>query len=146
MTHFMARVSELLEPGSDVVRPETHVSVRVPVPIGVHYHVEYRSLAEQLVCEANAVLSPTGQRLELTDDLREGELSFYISYRDRRARVSTTIIGSAASAHLRGVGACHRADVELTGPEQIERLILLLISGDRPVAAGYVGEPGVPSP
>lgn len=130
MTPFMVRVSELLGPGDEVDRPEVRRSERRPIPLGADHHVEYRSLAEQLVCEANAVLAATGERIWLADDLKEGELSFCISYRDRLARVSTSIAGSAATCHLSGVGAGSRTDVELTGPDQVEQLILLVIGGD----------------
>lgn len=137
MTPFMLRVSEALDLTGDVDRPGVRVSRQQPVAIGANTQVECRSLAEQLVCEANAVLAQTGHRLWLTDELNAGELSFSIEYRDRRARVSTSIDGTGARGHLHGLGAHYRTNVELNGPGQVENLILLLIRGDQ--APGSTG-------
>lgn len=130
MTPFMLRVSEALDLTGDVDQPGVRVTRQQPVAIGANAQIECRSLAEQLVCEANAVLAQTGHRLRLADEPNVGELSFSIEYRDRRARVTTSIDGTGAKGHLYGLGARCRTNVELDGPQQVEKLILLLIRGD----------------
>lgn len=131
MTPFMLRVGEVLDLTGDVDRPAVRVSRHRPVAVGAHAQIECRSLAEQLVCEANAMLPEDGPRLWLVDNLDDGELSFSISYRDRQARVLTSIAGSVAQGHLYGLGARYQTNIELAGPEQVEQLILLLIRGDQ---------------
>lgn len=133
MTPFMLRVSEVLDLPTDVDLPEIRSSRILPAAVGTDGHVEGRSLAEQLVCEANVVLSSAGhKRLSLTDDLDPEALSFCISYEDRQARIVTNLVRNVATGHLYGVGARHLGNVELTGADQIEQLILLLIGGGGP--------------
>jgi hypothetical protein len=131
MTPFMLQVSELLDVASDVDLPQIQASRQQLAATGANGHVECRSLAEQLVCEANVVLSSNGrERLSLTDDVHSGALSFAISYVDRQARIVTNIGADVATGHLYGVGARRLGNVELTGADQVEQLILLLIRSD----------------
>lgn len=131
MTPFMLRVSEVLDLPTDVDLPEIQPSRPQPAAIGAEDHVECRSLAEQLVCEANVVLSSAGrERVELIDEAGPKELAFTISFEDREARIVTNFGQAAAVGHLYGVGTRHLGNVELAGADQVERLILLLIGGD----------------
>ncbi|MDP7704818.1 hypothetical protein [Mycobacterium sp. TY815] len=133
MTPFMLKVSEALDLQADIDLPEIRSSRHQPAATGTDEHVECRSLAEQLVCEANVVLSSNGrERLALDDDMQAGALSFHISFEGRQARIVTNIGHSTAVGHLYGVGARHLGNVELTGADQVEQLILLLIGSDRP--------------
>lgn len=142
MTPFMLRVGDVLDLPGGVDVPELQFSRERPAAIGTDGHVECRSLAEQLVCEANVVLaSAGGGRLVLTDEARPGVLSFCISYGLREARVVTNI-GRVSTGHLYGVGAGHLGNVELTGADQVEQLILLLIGSEQ---AG-VKDSAVPAP
>ncbi len=132
MTPFMIRVSEVLELATDVVLPDIRPSRPRPAAIGADEHVECRSLAEQLVCEANVVLSSIEHEpLSLTDDLRSESLSFTISCGNRQARIVTHIGTAVAIGNLYGIGARHLASVELAGADQLEELILLVIRADR---------------
>ncbi|PJE13732.1 MAG: hypothetical protein CK429_13435 [Mycobacterium sp.] len=133
----MLRVSELLDLPADIDQPEIRSSRHRPAAIGTDDFVECRSLAEQLVCEANVVLASTGrERLALSDDMQPGALSFHISFEGRQARIVTTFGHATATGHLYGVGARHLGNVELTGADQVEQLILLLIGGERPELGG----------
>lgn len=128
----MLRVSDVLELPTDVDLPDIQASRRLPAAIGADEHVECRSLAEQLVCEANVVLAANDrERIELTDEVRGGQLSFAMSYGQRQARIVTSIGHDVAVGHLYGIGARHLGNVELTGADQVEKLILLLIGSDR---------------
>ncbi|GAY18032.1 hypothetical protein [Mycobacterium sp. shizuoka-1] len=128
MTPFMLRVSEVLDLPTDVDLPDIQASRRLPAAIGADAHVECRSLAEQLVCEANVVLTANDlERIELTDDVRVGALSFALTYGPRQARIVTTIGDDVAVGHLYGIGSRHLGNVELTGADQVEKLILLLV-------------------
>ncbi len=131
MTPFMLRVSDVLDLPADVELPDIQASRRLPAAIGADEHVECRSLAEQLVCEANVVLTANDrERIDLTDEVKAGQLSFAMSYGQRQARIVTNIGHDVAVGHLYGIGSRHLGNVELTGAEQVEKLILLLIGGD----------------
>lgn len=139
----MLQVSEVLDLPTDVDVPEIQASRRLPAAVGADEHVECRSLAEQLVCEANVVLTANAcGRISLDDDLAPGVLSFSLSYAGREARIVTTIGHDVAIGHLYGIGAQHLGNVELSGADQVERLILLLIGGDQDTR----GREAVPEP
>lgn len=140
----MLRVGEALDLLTDVDLPQIQLSRQRPAAIGTDGYVECRSLAEQLVCEANVVLSSNGcERLALTDDLESDALAFCITYADRQARIVTNIGRDVATGHIYGVGARHFGNVELTGADQVEQLILLLIgSPSAALAEGAVPAPG----
>ena len=132
MTPFMLRVSDVLDLPAGVDPPDIQASRRLPAALGADEHVECRSLAEQLVCEANVVLTANDRaRIELTDEVKVGALSFAMSFGQRQARIVTSIGDDVAVGHLYGVGAQHLGNVELTGADQVEKLILLLIGSDR---------------
>lgn len=131
MTPFMLRVSEVLDLPTDVDLPDIKASATRPAAIGAEDHVECRSLAEQLVCEANVVLSAAGRdRMELVDEAGPRELAFTISYADREARIVTNFGHAAAIGHLYGVGTRHLGNVELADADQVEKLILLIVKGE----------------
>ena len=148
MTPFMERVTEVVTGGERGGSPETRPSEPRPVVIGADEQVMTRALAEQLVSEANAVLvsagpSAAGPRaagdvIDLEDELGEGRLSFVMRYQERYARVSTSFAHRTSVGRLHGVGAGGAdqdgadqggaGEVALDGPEQLERLILLLLT------------------
>jgi hypothetical protein len=59
VTPFMQAVQDVLD-GCAAVAPVTERSRPGPVPAATDAQVKIRILAEQLVCEANAVLRDTG--------------------------------------------------------------------------------------
>ena len=148
MTPFMERVTEAVNGGEWAGRPGTRPSAPRPVVIGADEQVMTRALAEQLVSEANAVLASTvrastvradtglataglataGEVIDLADELGGARLSFILRYRARYARVSTSFEHRTSTGHLHGLGAGDAGEVALDGPEQLERLILLLIT------------------
>lgn len=141
MTPFMLRVSEVLDLPTDIELPDIQASRRLPAAIGADGHVECRSLAEQLVCEANVVLAANDRpRIDLTDEVKLGALSFALSFGQRQARIVTSIGDDVAVGHLYGLGARRLGNVELTGADQVEKLILLLI-GSNPEGSDDVPVP-----
>jgi hypothetical protein len=148
MTPFMERVTEVVTGGERGGSPETRPSEPRPVVIGADEQIMTRALAEQLVSEANAVLVTTGPAssgpasagpgaagdvIDLEDELGEGRLSFVMRYQERYARVSTSFANRTSVGRLHGVGAGGTdqggaGEVALDGPEQLERLILLLLT------------------
>ena len=143
MTPFMERVTEVVTGGERGGSPETRPSEPRPVVIGADEQIMTRALAEQLVSEANAVLVSTGlvstepgaagDVIDLEDELGEGRLSFVMRYQERYARVSTSFANRTSVGRLHGVGAGGTdqggaGEVALDGPEQLERLILLLLT------------------
>lgn len=140
MTPFMMRVAELI--GADVDEPDeplryrTRLSAGVPANVGADRHVAIRSLAEQLLCEANAVLTDSEDHLTLFDEVADGELAFSVSYRNRAVRISTRFADGIAYGRLVGDGVEPGPAQELEGPEAVADLLILLL-----VAAGLPHHP-----
>lgn len=116
MTPFMLRVQALsgAEPP-----PEPAVVATEPrgVAEGTDRHVAVRTLTEQLVAEANAVLGPGA--LDLTD--RAG-LAFTVRHGTRATEIVTTVSGGAATARLDGT------DIELADENAVAELLLGLLA------------------
>lgn len=129
MTPFMHQVQELLD-GAPTSSPHTLPSEEVTVAHAADTQVIIRSLAEQLVSEANAVLAGSDEAvgvLGLTDETGAGALAFTLDYADRTARVETVVSGHTAIAQLvlRGVPSSRR----LAGEDEMAALVLDLIAG-----------------
>ena len=94
MTPFMLRVAEIVGTPEDQLpdleqlapMPETRISRRIATGTGADRQVAIRSLAEQLVSEANAILGPADDRLDLVDETLPHELAFRVTHRNRAAR------------------------------------------------------------
>ncbi|OYN98982.1 hypothetical protein B0O41_2316 [Propionibacteriaceae bacterium ES.041] len=129
MTFFMERLAEVLgtRPSDDEIpAPQLRPSRLGARGDGVDKQVILRSLAEQYVSEANAVIEDPADHLELRDEVGGNELAFVVSCRDHLARVSTlieadTAYGQIISADLPGAEA-----YELEGPEALPDLIIRL--------------------
>jgi hypothetical protein len=130
MTPFMHSVQDLLDgkpaPGVATVRSEPG-----PVPAATDAQVIVRSLAEQLVSEANAVLRPSGDLIRLDDEVGPGGLTFTLGYRERNARVQTAVSGRSALARLTIDGQAEDQPRRLSGAGELQALVLSLIA-DRP--------------
>jgi hypothetical protein len=129
MTTFMARVADAVGGDVSVDRPSLRTSVAKTVPVGADEQMVLRSIAEQLVSEANAVLPDGAPRIELTDRLVADQLGFTMSCGPRTVVVKTRFDGGVAVGELQGFGATCGGSVELAGPDELERLILLLLTG-----------------
>lgn len=132
MTPLMLRVAEIVgrDAGSDQFPvPGTRRSTPTSVCVGADRQVALRALAEQLVCEANAVLAASDDRLSLSDELSGDELAFNVHYRGRFARVSTRFAGAAAYGRLLGDGVESAEPRELEGPAALPNLLMLLLVG-----------------
>ncbi len=134
MTPFMIRVAELvgadLDDVEEVDQPlayRTRLSASVPANLGADRHVAIRALAEQLLCEANAVLADSDDRMGLFDEVADGELAFSVTYRGRLVRFSTRFVDGKAYARLMGDGVEPGPDRELASPEDVADLLLLLL-------------------
>lgn len=137
MTPFMVRVAEAVESQTSVAgKPAVRPSVPRPFGPAADEQVAIRSLAEQLVCEANAVLADDGQQMVLRDEVGDGRLAFTVSYGSRRTHISTRFADHVATARLHGIGARCHDQVELAGPDQLESLLLLLLAGPAKEAPG----------
>lgn len=132
MTAFMLQVTDLIggrdraDEAADHELPDVRDSRPKSVPVGADEQMTLRALAEQLVSEANAVLHG-GTLVELTDELLDGQLAFQLRYGARSAVLRTQIDGDVAFGELLGVGGVQSRRVELAGPGELQRLILLLI-------------------
>ncbi|MES4889579.1 hypothetical protein [Streptomyces sp. NPDC096012] len=141
MTPFMVRVHQVVtgSPHTDHT-PELMESVPRTIGQGTHEHVELRALAEQLVAEANAVLSGlTGEPIRLQDGSGTRDQTFSLSRAGNWATVTTSYDGGVALAGLSGP-AFPAPRRELAGEDALADLILTLVAPGRrvPTTAGAV--------
>ena len=131
MTPFMVRVAELVgAPTDESEEPlayRTRPSSAMPVNVGADRHVAVRALAEQLLCEANAVLADSDDHLALYDEVGDGELAFSVTYRNHAVRISTRFENGVAYGRLVGDGVPPEAEAELEGPEAVADLLVRLL-------------------
>jgi len=135
VTPFMTDVAAVLD-GAPPPAVGTEPSELGSVAVGTHRQVAVRSLAEQLVAEANAVLGDAvtagrpgagGPTIELLDDTGAGTLAFTLRYGPRTARVQTTVAGHRAVAELLGVPGVTGGPYQLAADEDLGALILSLL-------------------
>ncbi|HEY5135502.1 MAG TPA: hypothetical protein VIJ41_06915 [Candidatus Nanopelagicales bacterium] len=131
MTPFMLRVADALGTEStedvDLPIPATRPSMYRPVGKGNDIHVAYRGLTEQLVCEANAMLSAEDDHMTLVDEIVGNEMLYSVFYRGRAAVVSTVFGEGKAYGRVVADGLDNSEPRELAGPESVEDLLLLLL-------------------
>lgn len=130
MTPFMQQVDDVLNEIAPDAPVETVTSERRTLGQGLHNQVELRALAEQLVCEGNAVLAGHDLSLQLVDTADTERLAFTLSCGRARAWVVTDVIGRSARARLDAptLGVSER---EIAGPESLAGLLLSLIVAER---------------
>ena len=126
MTPFMLAVAALLD-GDQPREPATKPSRPRPIAEGMDTHVVIRSLAEQLVSEANAVLRGRGVAINLVDKTGPGELMFTLRHRDTAARVRTVVSGHTALCQLVKAGAAVEEPRELTSEDELQALVISLL-------------------
>lgn len=127
MTPFMLAVQALLA-GNPAPEPATETSAPTTVPEATDRQVVVRSLAEQLVSEANAVLREHGDTISLVDEPGPGRLSFTMAYADRSARVQTQMSGRTAVAQLVLAGHVTPEPRRLTSEDELASLVLSLLA------------------
>lgn len=138
MTPFMARVAELIGAGP-AGRPEpvsyrTRPSAWTAANAGADRHIALRALAEQLMCEANAVLADYDDHMTLSDETGGTELAFSVFYRNRAVRMSTRFADGAAFGQLTGDGIEPGPARELDGPQAVADLLAaVLVSAGLPM-------------
>lgn len=114
--------------GANPPEPDTQPSRHRSVAVAADRHVVIRSLAEQLVSEANAILRERGDGINLVDDTGVAELAFTLRYRNRVARVRTVLSGRTASMQLVKTGTPVDQPRELTSDDGLAALVLSLLS------------------
>lgn len=137
MTPFMVRIAQLVgadeadvdDAGIEATAPKplTRISRRIVTSTGADRQVAIRSLAEQLVCEANAVLASSDDHLSLTDETLPNELAFTVGYRGRGARVSTIFADGTAYGRLVGDGFESELPQELENVDAVPDLLVRLL-------------------
>lgn len=146
MTPFMLRVADVIgmdaddrpDVGAIAPMPTTRISRRISTGSGADRHVAIRSLAEQLLCEANAVLGTEHHHLSLVDETLPSELAFEVRLDERAARISTTFADGVAYGRLVGQGFESELPQELDSADALPDLLVRLIveaGAHRPVAS-----------
>ncbi|MGH3171315.1 MAG: hypothetical protein ACRDN0_36300 [Trebonia sp.] len=128
MTPFMIAVREVLD-GQAAPGPAVTASALVSAPAGANAQVAVRALAEQLVCEANAVLRDAGDGtavISLVDECGPGALVFTLGYRNRSAQIRTDFRGRDALASLLVPGVVSPPRT-LASEDEVRALVLSLI-------------------
>jgi hypothetical protein len=128
----MLSVQALLD-GDPAPRPGTTESRPLPVPAATDAQMIIRSLAEQLVSEANVVLREHGDVMSLEDEVGPDALVFTVGYRERAARVQTVMAGGSAVVQLIVDGRTEAAPRRLTGEDELRALVLSLIDRTEPL-------------
>jgi hypothetical protein len=126
MTPFMQAVGDRLE-GVGPAVPDTEPSEPESVAVATDAQVIIRSLAEQLISEANAVLGGDCPVLTLVDETGPGALAFTLGCGDRTARVQTVMSGQTAVAQLVIDGEADPTPRRLTSEGELQALVLSLI-------------------
>ena len=147
MTYFMQQVAEAVSGRAAATEPPAVQPSRSrSVGHGAHEMVELRSLAEQLICEANAVLSGTGRELTLEDEAGQEQLAFTLRSGPTWARVVTSFAQRRSWGRLVTPDAVGQA-YELTGVDALPDLILALVTaGDDTVVLATAPRPGAVPP
>jgi hypothetical protein len=143
MTPFMISVMSLLE-GAPPPAPETEPSQACPVAVATDTQVVVRSLAEQLVCEANAVLRDHSTAFNLADETGLGSLSFTIGCGEVQARVETAVSGRTAVARLTAPSLPDDRPRRLTSEDELQALLLGLIAASLAVHSPMLWRPSRP--
>jgi hypothetical protein len=125
MTPFMLAVEACLA-GQASPGPATEDAEPQRVAVATNTQVMIRSLAEQLVSEANTILRSHGRAINLVDHCRPGELAFTLEYTDRCARIETTVAGRTALSRIAIAGA-PSSSRRLSCDAEVAALILTLI-------------------
>ena len=137
MTFFMHRLAEVL--GAEVPEEAPQPTLRPALALarneGTDRQIALRSLAEQLVSEANAVITDPTSHLTLVDEVGGDELAFTISCRNHQARVSTRFAGGKTVGQVISDDLPHGEPQELVGPEALPDLLVRLV-----IAAGLHNE------
>jgi hypothetical protein len=131
----MLRVAELVGEPAEADEPltyRTRPSAPVPVNLGADRHVAVRALAEQLMCEANAVLTASDDHLALVDEAVPDELRFSVEFRGRAVRISTAFGHGVAIGRLVGDGVEPGEPRELPDADAVADLLLTLLSSAGP--------------
>ncbi|MDO5630164.1 MAG: hypothetical protein Q4G43_17765 [Mobilicoccus sp.] len=130
MTPFMIRVAEVIDdpaPREDWPDLALDPAVERDIGTGTDRQIAIRSYAEQLVCEANAVIGDEADHLSLDDEVGRDMLAFNIRYRGRAVRISLLYAEHRAYGQIVGDGIEDTEPRELSGPEAVDDLVVLLI-------------------
>lgn len=127
MTPFMLAVQSLLD-GAAAPEPRTEETMPTTVAVATDTQVIVRSLAEQLVSEANAMLREHGRTIDLVDTTGPDRLSFTLAYGDHTARVETSMSGHTAVARLVVAGRETERPRRLSSEDELQALVLSLIA------------------
>lgn len=149
MTEFMLRIHDLARPGraTSAPRPALEEATFLSTGMGAHEQVENRAYAEQLVCEANAILAPAGlPTIELHDLCGTVDQVFTVRVGRQWAQFATRFDGGRSRSELIGssVPDWTSAPVKLVDAAALEDFIVELVADSiREVPADLTTPEGV---
>lgn len=133
-TPFMLRVRAAVEVELD--EPTVlHIEPSAPeaIAVTVFEWFELRTLAEHVLCEANAMLAEDAERIQLVDEYGTDELAFTISWKDRSVRLAVHE-DAGRTAHIQTTEsgwtghAQYSADTKPASDKFLEDLAVALLS------------------
>jgi hypothetical protein len=129
MTPFMQQIDDVLSETAPGAWVDTVPCTPSTLGEGLHNQVELRALAEQLVCEGNAILREHGLSLDLIDAPDTERLAFTLVCGRNRAWVVTDVAGRMARARLDApiLGPGER---QIAGPDALAGLLLSLVKAE----------------
>lgn len=135
MTDFMQRIGDLLRNEPSALAPPVLVeAVEKSTGQGAHDQVEHRAYAEQLLCEANAVLVPaTATELTLEDHAGTLDQVFTIACGPSWARIATRFHDGRARSELLG-SSIKEPGHQLLDSDALENLVVTLVADAQPSA------------
>ncbi len=130
MTPFMLQVEAKLNGEACEVTPR-HPAATESVPHGADRHVALRSLAEQLVCEANAVLRDHSQAISLQDITSASALGFRLTNDANWVEVNTSFADGKSLVAMNFAQGGADKSAEIIELEDLPLLILELIGPEK---------------
>lgn len=126
-TPFMLRVRAALESAE---RPDVrlHASTLRGVAAATDDWFSLRCRSEQMIAEANSMLTDASASIDLEDEFGTGRLAFVLRCRDRRARISTRQVDRQAWVELERSYRPGHQPVEPVDLGTIEDLVIELLA------------------
>lgn len=129
-TPFMRRIRDVLDGANLGVPLRVRSSSLHPVAYATDEWFYLRARSEQVIAEANAMLTGRTALVDLVDEYGTGQLAFVLRRNDRSARISMGQTGRQAWVELERHYLPHAQPVEPEDPSVLEDLVVELLAAD----------------
>jgi hypothetical protein len=130
-TPFMLRVREVLD-GADRSAPlRLRSSTLQPFARATDHWFYLRARSEQVIAEANAMLTGRAELVDIEDEVGTGTLAFVLQCGERSARISMGQAGRQGWVELERRHALSAQPLEPEDPDVLEDLVIELLGSRR---------------